>query len=86
MSGLCDYLLDVLPMFKDENSEDVHLSLYGDATFKPNNVIMRRIENEDTEPKKLLNSYLNCCRTMVEMMFGDSFKLFKLLGIFVFIK
>ena len=79
MSGLCEYLMDVLPMIKDEDDNDIHLAVYGDSIFKPSNVILRRIEEPKTEVEKLLNSQMNSCRTSVEMNFGSAFGLFKLL-------
>ena len=80
MSGLCEYLLDVLPKVKDDNDNDVHMVIYGDSIFKPSLVILRRIENAETEVEKLLNTRMNSCRTSVEMMFGEIFSLFKILG------
>ena len=80
MSGLCEYLLDKLPMVKDENGNDIHMVIYGDAIFKPSSVILRRIENPETDVDKLLNNRMNSCRTSIEMMFGEVFSLFKLLG------
>ena len=45
------------------------------------NVMMRRIENPETEADKLLNSRMNSCRTSIEMMFGEIFNYFKILDV-----
>ena len=80
MSGLCEYLLDVLPRVKDEYGNEVPMVLYGDSIFKPSHVILRRIDNATSEVDKLINGRMNSCRTSVEMMFGSMFNLFKILG------
>ena len=57
MSNLCEYLLDTLPKIEDENGNDIHLAIYGDSIFRPSNVLLRCIENPETDVQKLLNCH-----------------------------
>ena len=79
MSGLCEHLLDKLPMVEDEDGNDVNMVLYRDSIFKPSLVILRQIEIAESEIEKLINNQMNSSRTSVEMLFGDLFNLFNLL-------
>ena len=76
MSGLGEYLLDVLPTVEDMNGDPVSMAVYGDAIFRPSYTILSRIRDEATEVEHLLNRRCNSNRTSVEMLYGDLFNLF----------
>ena len=80
MSGLAEYLLDVLPDVDSNNGNRINMAVYGDSIFRPSLTVLRKIINPDDVVDKLLNQRLNKCRTSVEMLYGDLFNLFNLLS------
>ena len=80
MSGLGEYLLDVLPSVQTSEGNSISMAVYGDSIFRPSYSILRKIDNPKNDAEKLLNQRLNKCRTSVEMLYGDLFNLFTLLS------
>jgi hypothetical protein len=80
MSGLAEYLLEVLPSVEREDGGKINMAIYGDSIFRPSLTILRKIANPKNKEEKLLNRRLNRCRTSIEMLYGELFNLFKLLS------
>ena len=80
MSGLGEYLLDVLPSVDCADGGKINMATYGDSIFRPSYSILRKIANPKNDGEKILNQRMNRCRTSVEMLYGDLFNLFNLLS------
>jgi hypothetical protein len=80
MSGLAEYLYDVLPSVQTSDGLTIKMAAYGDSIFRPSFSILKKIENPANDFEKLLNQRINKCRTSVEMLYGGLFNLFSLLS------
>lgn len=80
MSGLAEYLIDILPDVDSSIGGKINMAVYGDSIFRPSMTILGKIIDPKEDVDKLLNQRLNKCRTSIEMLYGDLFNLFKLLS------
>ena len=55
MSGLGEYLLDVLPSVQTSEGNSISMAVYGDSIFRPSYSILRKIDNPKNDAEKLLN-------------------------------
>ena len=69
MSGLGEYLLDVLPSVDCADGGKINMATYGDSIFRPSYSILRKIANRKNDGEKILNQRMNRCRTSVGILF-----------------